>query len=227
MVGTGLTTAFAAIVEFAVLPGVVTFPALVLAIGLVPLPAGTLMTRPWQTAMFTAMADKFHTAARSRESDELRHPAILQRGIGHRRRRGRRCARVSVAAATVAQRCGPGRSWRSRCAICGASRRAPSPGRPTIGKAGSTQPLVPCCRSRPSRCKRAQLLAALSVGSEIIRLRRVARRFCSRRRSRRRAGRHVRRGESAIATERLARLDRALSAPAGCDDGVAGQASSA
>jgi hypothetical protein len=59
--------------------------------------------------------------------------------------------------------------------------------------------------------QRAQLLAALSVGTEIIRLRRVARRFDL----------HVdldaaldavARGDSTVATERLGRLDRILAA---------------
>ena len=59
MVGTGLTAAFAAIVEFAVLPGVTTFAGFSLAIGLVLVPAGALMTQSWQTPMFTAMAVNF------------------------------------------------------------------------------------------------------------------------------------------------------------------------
>jgi hypothetical protein len=59
--------------------------------------------------------------------------------------------------------------------------------------------------------QRAQLLAALSVGTEIIHLRRVGRRFDL----------HVEldpaldamaRGDSSVATERLARLDRILAA---------------
>jgi uncharacterized membrane protein YccC len=61
MIGTGLTAALAAIIGFAVLPGlkVETFAALSLAIGLVLVPAGAGMAQPWQTAMFTAMAANF------------------------------------------------------------------------------------------------------------------------------------------------------------------------
>src|SRR6267154_6859386 len=59
MVGTGLTAALAAVVKFAVLPGVTTFAGFSLAIGLVLVPAGALMAQPWQTAMFTAMAANF------------------------------------------------------------------------------------------------------------------------------------------------------------------------
>ena len=59
MVGTVLTAAFAAVVEFAMLPGVTTFAGFSLAIGLVLVPAGALMTQSWQTPMFTAMAVNF------------------------------------------------------------------------------------------------------------------------------------------------------------------------
>ena len=59
MVGTGLTAVFAAVVEFAMLPGITTFAGFSLAIGLVLVPAGALMTQSWQTPMFTAMAVNF------------------------------------------------------------------------------------------------------------------------------------------------------------------------
>jgi uncharacterized membrane protein YccC len=59
IVGTGLTAAFAAIVAFAVLPNSETFAAFSLAIGLVLVPAGAGMAQPWQTATFTAMAANF------------------------------------------------------------------------------------------------------------------------------------------------------------------------
>ena len=59
MIGTGLTAALAAVVKFAVLPGVTTFAGFNLAIGLVLVPAGALMVQSWQTPMFTAMAGNF------------------------------------------------------------------------------------------------------------------------------------------------------------------------
>jgi uncharacterized membrane protein YccC len=59
MVGTVLTTAFAAIVKFALLPGVETYLVFCLAIGIVLVPAGALMDQPRQTALFTAMAANF------------------------------------------------------------------------------------------------------------------------------------------------------------------------
>jgi uncharacterized membrane protein YccC len=55
MIGLVLATVFTAIIAFAVLPGLETFEAFSLAIGLYLIPIGALMARPWQTVMFTAM----------------------------------------------------------------------------------------------------------------------------------------------------------------------------
>src|SRR3982074_1443996 len=59
MIGSALGTVCTAIVAFAVLPGLETFEAFSLAIGLYLVPAGALMAQPWQTAMFTAMVVTF------------------------------------------------------------------------------------------------------------------------------------------------------------------------
>jgi uncharacterized membrane protein YccC len=58
MVGNVLATVFTAVIAFAVLPGLETFEAFGLAIGLYLVPVGALMAR-WQTAMFLAMAANF------------------------------------------------------------------------------------------------------------------------------------------------------------------------
>ena len=59
MVGTALTAAFAAIIGFAILPNTETFAAFSLAIGLVLVPAGAGVAQPWQTPMFTAITAFF------------------------------------------------------------------------------------------------------------------------------------------------------------------------
>jgi uncharacterized membrane protein YccC len=59
MIGSVLGTVFTAIIAFAVLPGLETFEAFSLAIGLYLIPAGALMAQPWQTMMFTAMVINF------------------------------------------------------------------------------------------------------------------------------------------------------------------------
>ena len=63
MIGSVLGTVFTAIIAFAVLPGLETFEAFSLAIGLY----GDVYSH----------GDQFRAAALAREPDELRHPAIL------------------------------------------------------------------------------------------------------------------------------------------------------
>ena len=58
-IGTFLTAALAAIVGFALLPTLTTFVGFSLAIGLVLVPAGAGVAQSWQTPMFTAIAAFF------------------------------------------------------------------------------------------------------------------------------------------------------------------------
>jgi uncharacterized membrane protein YccC len=58
MAGNVLATVFTAIIAFAVLPGLETFEAFSIAIGLYLVPAGAMMAR-WPTAMFLAMTVNF------------------------------------------------------------------------------------------------------------------------------------------------------------------------
>ncbi len=55
MIGLALATGCTAIIAFAVLPGLETFEAFSLAIGLYLIPAGALIAQPWQTVTFSAM----------------------------------------------------------------------------------------------------------------------------------------------------------------------------
>ena len=55
MIGLALATGCSAIIAFAVLPGLETFEAFSLAIGLYLIPVGALVAQPWQTMMFNAM----------------------------------------------------------------------------------------------------------------------------------------------------------------------------
>jgi uncharacterized membrane protein YccC len=58
-IGTFLTAGLAAVIGFALLPTLTTFVAFSLAIGLVLVPAGAGMAQSWQTPMFTAIAAFF------------------------------------------------------------------------------------------------------------------------------------------------------------------------
>ena len=117
MAGTALATAFAAIILFALLPKLASFGAFSLAIGLVLVPAGALMTQPWQNVMFTAMTINFvpllapanqmtydplkFTTHHWRSSSELAPPPSHTVCCRHYRRR-----------------CEPAGCWRCHCAKC-------------------------------------------------------------------------------------------------------------
>jgi len=59
MAGTAVAAVSAAIVEFAVLPGVTTFAGFSIVMGLYLVPVGALMAKPWQTALFVPIVYNF------------------------------------------------------------------------------------------------------------------------------------------------------------------------
>lgn len=59
MLGTTATAAFAAVIAFAVLPQVESYAGFCLALGLVLIPAGALSAQPWQQGVFVAMEANF------------------------------------------------------------------------------------------------------------------------------------------------------------------------
>jgi uncharacterized membrane protein YccC len=59
MVGMVLTVACAAIAKFALLPGLMTFTAFSVTLGMFLVPLGALAAQPWRTATFTAAATNF------------------------------------------------------------------------------------------------------------------------------------------------------------------------
>jgi hypothetical protein len=102
LVGSSLAVALAAIVKFAVLPGSETFVSLGIAISLVLIPAGALSSLPWQAPMFGAHCVLDNSARRTSEPNHLRLSAILQRGLGDRRRSGQRNTCLPIAATAIA-----------------------------------------------------------------------------------------------------------------------------
>jgi uncharacterized membrane protein YccC len=175
MAGTGLAAAFAAIVEFAVLPGLETFAGFSFAIGLVLVPAGAGMAQPWQTVVFTAMAANFvpllaPTNQMSYDTVQFYNNAsAIVAGLG---------------AATLSFRLLPPLSpaFRTRRLLALTLRdlrrlvMRPVPPTPDDweGRGYGRLSAVPDEATPPQR---AQLLAGQSVGTEIIRLRHIARRF--------------------------------------------------
>ncbi len=210
LVGISLAVALAAIVKFAVLPGSETFVSLGIAIGLVLIPAGALSSLPWQAAMFGAIASWIIPLVAPAnqiiyDPQQFYNAALaIVAGAG---------------SATLAFRLLPPLSpaLRSRrllaLALRDLRRLAMAPILPTRARWESrVYGSLSVLPEQAEPLQRAQLLAALSVGSEIIRLRRTARRI------------HlgadidaalegVARRQSAIATERLARIYDALDVP--------------
>jgi len=217
MVGTGLTAAFAAIVAFAVLPGLVTFAGFSVAIGLVLVPAGALMVQPWQPAMFMAVAANFvpllaPANQMSHDTQQFYNAALaIVAGVG---------------AAAISFRLLPPLSpaLRTRRLLALTLRdlrrlttgRIPSTPEDWQGRMYGRLSAMP---EQTEPVQRARLLAALSVGNKIIRLRLVVPRFDL----------HgeldtaldaVARGDGVAAAERLARVDRNLAALPGARPGA-------
>ena len=209
MVGVALSAVFAAIVEFAVLPGVATFAGFSLAIGLVLVPAGALMAQPWQTVMFVGLTANFipllaPANQMSYDTQQFYNGALaIVAGVG-----------VAALVFRLLPPLSPAlRSRRLLALTLRDLRRLTSGPIPRTanewqGRVYSRLSVLP---EQAEPVQRAQLMAALSVGTEIIRLRRIAHRFD--RDVELDAALHaVAKGDSSAAVERLTRLDQSVAA---------------
>jgi uncharacterized membrane protein YccC len=209
VVGTGLTAALAAVIAFAVLPGKEGFAAFSIAIGLVLVPAGAGVAQPWQTPMFTAMTAFFSfllapTNLMSYDVIEFYNRALaIVAGLGIAALSFRLLPPLSPAFRTRRLMTLTLRDLR-RLAL------GPIPQKPADWE-GRMYSRLCAMPDAAAPLQRAQLVTALSVGSEIIQLRLIARRLG--------LGPEldaaleaVARGDSAMATTRLGQLDGALAA---------------
>jgi len=171
MAGTILAAFLAAVVEFAVLPQVATFAGFALSIGLVLVPAGAGMAQPWKSALFVAITANFIPLLAP--ANQMHYDAVqfynttlaIVAGVGSAAVSFRLLPPLSAAYRT---RRLLGLSLRDLRSLATATA-LPSPddwesrtyGR-LVALPAETEPL-----------RRAQLLAVLTVGSEIIRLRRM------------------------------------------------------
>ncbi|MEA2774517.1 MAG: hypothetical protein QOD93_7479 [Acetobacteraceae bacterium] len=209
MVGTGLAAGLAAIVNFAVLPGLAGFAALSAAVGLVLVPAGALTLQPWRTAMFIPMAVNFVP---------LLAPANQMNYDPQQFYNASLAIVAGLGAAALAFRLlpplSPGLQTHRLLTLTlrELRRLATSPVPPTaIGWESRIYSRLSVLPEQAQPLQRAQLLAALSVGSQIIRLRRVARQL-DLRLWLDAALDAVAGGNSVVATECLARVDQTLAA---------------
>ncbi len=209
MIGTSLAAALAAIVAFAVLPKLETFAAFSLAIGLVLVPAGAGMAQPWQTAMFTAMAANFvpllaPANQMSYDTQQFYNASLaIVLGVGAAASSFRLIPPLSPAFRTRRLLALTLRDLHSL-----ATDRIPRMPEDWEGRMYGRLWALP---DEAQPLQRSQMLAALSVGTEIIQLRRIAHRMdlASEVEA---ALEPLARGAIAIATTRLARLDEMLAA---------------
>jgi uncharacterized membrane protein YccC len=212
MVGTGLTAAFAAIIGFAVLPNLETFVAFSLAIGLVLVPAGAGMAQSWQTAMFTAIAANFipllaPANQMSYDTEQFYNTALaIVAGVG-----------VAVLSFRLLPPLSPAfRAHRLLALTLRDLRRlamSPIPRTPDDWES-RVYGRLSVLPDEAEPLHRSQLLAALSVGTEVIQLCRAAHRLGLG--SELDAARDaIARGDTATATAHFTRLDEVLAARPG------------
>jgi uncharacterized membrane protein YccC len=216
MLGTGLSAAFAAVVKFAVLPGVVTFAGFSLAIGLVLVPAGALMAQPWRTAMFVGMAGNFVPLLSPENQMTYDTPQFYNTALA---------IVAGVGAAALALRLLPPLSpaLRTRRLLALTLRDLRRLARRPIPRTANEwesriYSRLSALPEQTEPLQRAQLLAAISVGTEIIRLRGIARRL-DLRDELNAALDAMARGNGLVATERLGRFDRMLAVLPGTKSG--------
>ncbi len=211
LLGASLSAALAAFVKFAVLPDVQSFLGLSLVLGAVLVPLSSLIALPWQPVVFTAATANFipllaPTNVMTYDAQQFYNSALaILAGIG---------------AAALAMRLLPPLSPATRArrlldlTLRDLRRLAGSRG--DLTRSAWESRIYGRLLALPEAAdplQRAELSAALSVGSQIIRLRTVAPRFG--------LGAELdtaldalAQGESAIAAAQLAELDRGLAARA-------------
>jgi uncharacterized membrane protein YccC len=175
MLGNILTAALAAVVKFALLPGISTFAGFSLAIGIVLVPAGALMAQPWQTAFFIAATANFIPLLAPANQMSYDPGQFYNTALA---------IFVGVGAAALSFRLLPPLSpaLRARRLLALTLRdlrrltTGPIP-RTADGWQGHLFNRLAAMPAEAEPLQLAQLMAALSLGTEIIHLRRIARRL--------------------------------------------------
>ncbi|HUB64288.1 MAG TPA: FUSC family protein [Methylocella sp.] len=169
--GAALGTVFTAIIAFAVLPGLETFEAFSLVLGLYLIPAGALMAQRWHTAMFTAMTVYFVPLLAPANQESYDTQQFYNSALA---------IFAGLSAAAVSFRLLPPLSpaFRARRLLALTLRdlrrlatgRVPSTSDDWEGRMYGRLAALP---DAAEPLQRSQLVAALAVGTEIIHLRRI------------------------------------------------------
>jgi uncharacterized membrane protein YccC len=209
MVGTGIGAVAAAVIKFAVLPNLESFVAFSLAIGLWLVPAGAGIAQPWQRILFTYMAAYFLPLLAPANQETYDPQQFYNNALA---------IIAGTGAAALSFRLIPPLSpeYRTRRLLTLTLRDLRRLARRPISRTpedweSQIYGRLSALPDAAQPLQRAQMLAALSVGTEIIRLRRIARRMD--------LGSELdaalealAEGDIALATARLDRLDDALAA---------------
>jgi uncharacterized membrane protein YccC len=212
MIGSLLSVVIVATLLFAALPNVETFATFSLIIGLVLVPVGTVFALEWQPAIFTGMITVFlpllaPTNPMSYDPQQYYNAALaIVPGVG---------------AAVISFRLIPSLSpaYRTRRLLALTMRdlrrlaTGPIPRTPDDWE-GRMYGRFEALPDQAQPLQRSQLMAAFSVGSKIIQLRLICRRF-DLRLGPDAALEAVARGNCAMATEKLAELDAVLASRPG------------
>jgi uncharacterized membrane protein YccC len=172
MIGVGLAAVCAAIVAFAGLPNVATFAGFSIVIGLFLVPAGALMAQSCQATMFAALAGNFVpllAPANQTSYDTLQfYNAALAIILG--------CGAAALSFRLLPPMSPAKQSERLLALTLRDLRHLATAAvqRPRHDWEGCIHSRLVALPDQAKPLQRAQLLTALSVGTEIIRLRRIA-----------------------------------------------------
>ena len=210
--GTTIAAILAAIVAFAVLPGLETFPAFAIAIGAVLVPSGTLMALQWQPAVFLALTANFCP---------LLAPANVESYDTVQFYNSAMAIVVGTSIAALSYRVLPPLSaaLRTRRLLALTLRSLGRLATGPIPRASDSWEIRTTVRlaalpDEATALQRAHMVAALSVGCELIKLRRIAPEL-DRVSELDAALAALARQERANALAHLARLDRTLASGSG------------
>ena len=207
MVGTALAAVFAAIIAFAVLPRFETFAGFSAVMGLYLVPVGALMAQPWQAAMFAPMVGNFVpllAPANEMSYNTLQfYNSALAIVVG--------CGVAALSFRLLPPLSPALRTRRLLALSLGDLRRVATGSVPRIPEVWESRMYgrLSALPDEAQPLQRGQLIAALSVGAEIIQLRQsVPRLGLSAELDD--ALEAFAQGNSAIAIARLSQLDRRL-----------------
>jgi uncharacterized membrane protein YccC len=212
MIGSILAVAIAATLKFAALPNVETFAVFSLIIGLVLVPVGAFLAAQWQPAIFTGIVTSFvpvlaPTNPMTYDTVQFYNGALaIVAGVGAGALSFRLLPPLSPA-------------FRTRRLLALTLRdlhrlaTGPIPDTPK-GWEGRMHARFALLPDQAQPLQRSQLMAAFSVGTEIIQLRRICRRFDSSP-GLDAALEALAQGNSAMATTKLANLETALTSRLG------------